>query len=628
MNRRRGFTLVELVVVIAVIAILATLATLGLSRYLADGRDNRRTASVTTLSEALEKYYDKNGEYPSCAAMTASAATVVSVTFPGLDKSALVAPGASSSTTNSIQCGTTLTTSNGDFIEYVGDGSPDCSGSGSCLTYSLRYKSEADNTIKELDSRRATDIATSGSISNLSTSNVSFKSLTLNWTAVTNAASYSIQQATSADFVTGLTTISVPTNTANITGLTPGTTYYFRAQPVGGSQQGGWSNTANATSKVLGAPTITTVVINSSTQVTVNWTSSSNADVNTTYTLERASNASCTTTLQTYTGLTGNSSVVSGLTAGQTYYYRLKAVTTSTSPSYSGAYSNCQTASTDPPTGVSVTVNSSTQVTVNWSSVVGASSYKVYFGTTTDANTYSQAAASTSAVITTNITQGTKFYFKVVSIGPTAIESSGSSVVNGTTPIDAPAAFNITCSNNGVALTCDATPAVCPAGTSKFFFWRANGSDWVNGTAYGAVTYSLSYGQGVTLTAAVRCYKVNESVTTYGSYTWASNSGSFTRPGMNLSMSTGADGCSGGFCGRVVNAAWNNVCGAGSATIYAQQLSYTTSWTADSASSDSIRWKGGSGGGVLLSYYNVTIGCTSTSGSIYVNSAYKCSGCS
>ena len=67
MINRRGFTLVELIVVIVVIAILATLATLGFNRYLEDGRDNRRTANATTIAEALEKYYDKNGEYPSCA---------------------------------------------------------------------------------------------------------------------------------------------------------------------------------------------------------------------------------------------------------------------------------------------------------------------------------------------------------------------------------------------------------------------------------------------------------------------------------------------------------------------------------------------------------------------------------
>src|SRR5690349_17112284 len=105
MTNRRGFTLVELIVVIVVIAILATVAIIGLDRYAQDGRDTRRSSNVTAISEALEKYYDKNGEYPSCAALSATGSTVVTTTLKGLDASALLVPEAGTAIDNSIECG-------------------------------------------------------------------------------------------------------------------------------------------------------------------------------------------------------------------------------------------------------------------------------------------------------------------------------------------------------------------------------------------------------------------------------------------------------------------------------------------------------------------------------------------
>ena len=272
MIRRRGFTLVELVVVIAVIAILATLATLGLSRYLQDSRDNKRLSNATVIAEALEKYYDKNGEYPSCAAITASGPTVTANTLKGLDQASLLAPGADSSTTNSIRCGTTLTISGDDFYQYVGDGSADCNGSGSCLSFSLKYKDEVDGQIKQIDSRRKGLLATSG-VPTLTVSTASSTSISASWTSVSNATSYRIQTAALSDtgFSSPVADTTVAATNTIVSSLNQGTTYNFRVIAQMNSDVTNWSSVKTATTSVdppAATPTMTAAMSGSTAQGT------------------------------------------------------------------------------------------------------------------------------------------------------------------------------------------------------------------------------------------------------------------------------------------------------------------------------------------------------------------------
>ena len=159
----KGFTIVELIVVIAVIGILAGISIVGFKRYQADTRDSRRSSSIIAISEALEKYYDINGEYPSCGALSATGTIVSQTTLKGINQSTLIAPQASSADTNSIKCtssGSILTSGGVDFFEYQGDNSSNCNGSVSCKQFILKYKDEASGTIKTIASRRSTMVTT------------------------------------------------------------------------------------------------------------------------------------------------------------------------------------------------------------------------------------------------------------------------------------------------------------------------------------------------------------------------------------------------------------------------------------------------------------------------------------
>lgn len=233
---KNGFTIVELLVTITIIGILATIGTLSFTGIQKQSRDSQRMSKVTVISESLEKYYQENGVYPSCAELTQDSNKVTSSVLKGLDPDSLTAPGTNKGT-NSISCsGAAINTY---FYDTAGTNG---------LQYTLSYIEEESNDAKTIDSKyRMSALASTTAHANT----LDDSQIIVNWDAIDSASDYRIQRATDTLFQNNLYEETVPGLSTTQNGLNAGTTYYFRVLAKALNASSGWSGIVNATTTVL-----------------------------------------------------------------------------------------------------------------------------------------------------------------------------------------------------------------------------------------------------------------------------------------------------------------------------------------------------------------------------------------
>ncbi len=166
--------------------------------------------------------------------------------------------------------------------------------------------------------------------SNLAATVISTSRIDLNWTDNSSTETgFEIDRATNSSFTSGLTTFTVGADvtTYQSTGLTYGTTYYYRVRAtIGGGNDSADSSTASATAGVFppASPTGLGATAVSATQINLSWTDNSTNETG--FEIDRALDSAFSGGLTiTTVGANVTTYQSTALSGSTTYYYRVRA---------------------------------------------------------------------------------------------------------------------------------------------------------------------------------------------------------------------------------------------------------------------------------------------------------------
>ncbi|HSR12810.1 MAG TPA: fibronectin type III domain-containing protein [Thermodesulfobacteriota bacterium] len=245
--------------------------------------------------------------------------------------------------------------------------------------------------------------------------------VTMNWNPVTGATRYNLYWGTtpSVNKVSGNLIANVASPFTH-TGRTNGTTYYYVVTAVNSYGESGESAQVSA---IPGAPPAApggVAAAPGNTQVTINWAPVTGA---TSYNLYFGTSPGVTKNSPNKIPNVTSPFLHTGRTNGTTYYYVVTAVNGYGESGESAQVSATPAPPPSPPTGVTAS-SGNNRVTISWSSVAGATSYNLYWSTTSGVTklTGAKIADVTSPYNHNQRTTGTTYYYVV-----TAVNSIGES---------------------------------------------------------------------------------------------------------------------------------------------------------------------------------------------------------
>ena len=260
---------------------------------------------------------------------------------------------------------------------------------------------------------------------------VSSTVLDVSWTASSGATSYKLLQGTSPG---GETQVANPAGSSyHASQLVPNTTYYFQVLASNAAGDSPASSEVSATTPPA-VPTGLTATTASSSQVNLTWNASSGA---TSYAVQQSPNGT-DSFVPVGSAVAGTSLNVTGLTAGTTYYFEVRANAASGSSAFStpataGSTLVAAPAAATNPAAASVAPGS---IDVTWTASAGATSYKLLQGTASGGEVQVGTSGG-SPYHATGLADNTRYYFKVVASNAGG-DSASSGEVSATSPAAAP----------------------------------------------------------------------------------------------------------------------------------------------------------------------------------------------
>ena len=276
--------------------------------------------------------------------------------------------------------------------------------------------------------------------------------------------------------------------------LADGTTYYYQVTAVDFfGRETPKSAEVSATTLSSSPPVQPVQWVNATAgnaQVSLSWIAATGAS---SYNIYRGIYSGGESTTPIYTGVTSTAQVDTGLTNGTTYFYYVVAVsgTGSSGPSDE----NCATPSTvlhpDQPTNLIATAGNG-QISLSWTAATRATSYSVYRGTSSGAESTTPiyTGVTTTTKVNTGLTNGTTYFYTVVAVnaGGTSGPSNEASAVPQVALPAAPTGLSATPSASAIALSWTAA-----SGATSYSVYRGTSSGGESTTAIASVTSGTSY---------------------------------------------------------------------------------------------------------------------------------------
>jgi alpha-L-arabinofuranosidase len=368
--------------------------------------------------------------------------------------------------------------------------------------------------------------------------------ITISWSTDVNSNTVLAYGTTTALGQIYTNTASGQTSTTShgvvLTGLNPGTTYYFVAESTSTANGAtGYSTTYSFTTTGTAsspAPVISAVTASgiTSTSATITWTTdqSTSSLVNYGTTTSYGSSSTLNTTLTT-----SHSVTVTGLTAGTTYNFDVVSANSSSVSATSPNATFTTSSSTGAPviTAVTATSVSNTSETITWTTDQATSSL-VNYGTTTGygtSSTLNTTLTTSHSVTLTGLMAGTTYNFDVVSANSANTSSTS------------PNATFTTSSTVGTPVI-SAVTATSVSSTSETITWTTDQStsslvNYGTGSSYGSsstLNTTLTTSHSVTLTGLT-------ASTTYDFDVVSANSSGTSATSANATFATAAGSTSG-----------------------------------------------------------------------------------